>query len=89
VRRLPYEIIYFTRSWGVGASNSRTYVYASHISQTYAASVEVNGYLTELLQARLDANAYSGPVCLLMALIFLTMKSRCQSSWLLTALLAC
>ena len=70
------------------------YSYATHISQKYAAKIDVNGDLTELLQARLDAVAghaddYSVPVCLFMVLMFLIMRVRTQSSWLLTALLVC
>ena len=66
------------------------YSYATHISQKYATSVDVNSDLTELLQVRLDAvaghdNAYSAPVCLSMVLMFLIMRIRGQGSWLLTA----
>jgi len=89
MRTLIFEV---AGVWALAIAGA--YGYASHISQTYAARVEVNGDLTELLQARLDAvaghaDAYSGPVCLFMALMFLIMRSRGQFSWLLTALLVC
>ena len=68
------------------------YSYANHISQKYAANINVNSDLTELLQVRLSAvmehaNAYSVPVCIFMVLMFLIMRIRAQGSWLLTALL--
>ena len=70
------------------------YSYANHISQKYAASINVNSDLTELLQVRLSAvmvhaDAYSVPVCIFMVLMFLIMRVRAQGSWLLTALLVC
>jgi len=70
------------------------YSYAAHITQKYAANVVVNGDVTELLRARLDAVAghaedYSVPVCLFMAVMFLIMRARVQGSWLLTIPLVC
>jgi len=77
--------------WALAISGA--YVYASQMSQKYAIYVYADSDLTELLQARLDAVAgyaylYSGPVCLIMVLMFF-MRTRSHGTWLVTVLLVC